>query len=169
MLSTKSHGYTHEIYPILERFNYVICDAKIEDKDYYLDASNSSLSFGQLHWKCYNGHARVINEASPLPVYLDADSISESKMTSVIVVNSEKGRWEGSLNSRPGTYEAISVKEQVKEKGEEAFFKKIKNGFTNDIKLENTHIDSLKQDGQPITVHYDFDLNLNADDDCNLF
>lgn len=169
LLSTKSHGYTHEIYPILERFNYVICDAEIDNKDYYLDASNNSLDFGQLHWKCYNGHARLINEANPVPVYLDADSISESKMTSVIVVNSERGKWEGSLNSRPGTYEAINVKEEVKDKGEEAFFKRIKNGFVSDIKLENTHIDSLKKDGQPITIHYDFDLNLNNEEDVIYF
>jgi len=169
LLSTKSHGYTHEIYPIMERFNYVICDAQIDDKSYFLDASNSSLDFGQLHWKCYNGHARLINELNPIPIYLDADSISESKMTSVVVVNSDNGKWEGSLDSRPGIYEAISVKEQVKEKGEEAFFKKIKTGFINDIKLANTHIDSLKKEGQPLTIHYDFDLNLNNEEDVIYF
>lgn len=169
LLSTKGNGYTHEIYPLLDRFNYVICDAEIEGTNYFLDASNSSLDFNQLHWKCYNGHARLINKGNPMPIYFDADSISESKMTSVIVVNSERGKWEGSLNSRPGTYEAINVKEEVKDKGEEAFFKKIKNGFINDIKLENTHIDSLKKEGQPITIHYDFDLNLNNEEDVIYF
>lgn len=169
LLSTKNHGYTHEIYPIMERFNYVICDAQIDGKSYYLDASNNSLDFGQLHWKCYNGHARIINETNPMPVYLDADSISESKMTSVVVINSDNGKWEGSLNSRPGIYETISVKDEVKEKGEEAFFKKIKTGFINDIKLENTHIDSLKKEGLPITIHYDFDLNLNNEEDIIYF
>lgn len=169
ILSTKNNGYTHELYPLLERFNYVICDASIDGKEYYLDAANSSLDFGLLHWKCYNGHARLINKENPVPVYLDADSIAESKMTSVIVVNSDKGKWEGSLNTTPGKYETITVKEEVKEKGEEAFFKKVKNGFINEIKLENTHIDSLKKDGEPIKIHYDFDLNLNNEEDVIYF
>ena len=66
ILSTRSHGYAYSNYPIMERFNYVVCRLMINDKIIYLDASKPLLGFGRLHWECYNGHARVINaEATP--------------------------------------------------------------------------------------------------------
>ncbi|HET9057944.1 MAG TPA: DUF3857 domain-containing protein [Chitinophagaceae bacterium] len=169
ILSTKDHGYTNEIYPILDKFNYVVCMVNVGDKSYFLDAANTSLGFGLLHWKCYNGHARIIEEKQTLPVYFEPDSLRESKLTSVFVTNSEKGEWVGSLTSNPGTYESISIKENVKEKGLDAFFNKIKSAYNFDIKISNTGIDSLKKDATPVSVHYEFDMNLNKDEEIIYF
>jgi hypothetical protein len=170
ILSTKSHGYTHELYPILERFNYVIASAIVDDKQYLLDATNDDLSFGTLHWKCYNGHARLISEvAGTPPIYLDADSIKEQKYTSINIVNNENGKWVGTIQTQPGYYEAITIKEKIKENGQEAFFKKIKNSFSGDIVLKNETIESLKSDSGPLVIKYDVDLNLTADEDVLYF
>jgi transglutaminase-like putative cysteine protease len=62
MLSTKSHGYTLPVYPIMDKFNYVVCRTAVGGKTFYLDASRPRLGFGRLTWECYNGHARVINQ-----------------------------------------------------------------------------------------------------------
>lgn len=169
ILSTKSHGYTSELYPILEKFNYVICQATIDNKVYYLDAANHSLGFGLMHWKCYNGHARVIEANQSSPVYFEADELKEQKITTVTIINDEKGNWVGSLVTNPGVYESISIKDDISESGQEAFFKKIKSAYSFDLKMENTGIDSLKKDAMPVSVHYDFDMNVNKDDDIIYF
>jgi hypothetical protein len=62
MLSTKSHGYALSVYPIMDKFNYVVCSTSIGGRTLYLDASHPRLGFGHLNWECYNGHARVINQ-----------------------------------------------------------------------------------------------------------
>jgi len=62
ILGTRHHGVTHEIYPLLDRYNYVICRARIDGENYYLDASQPRLGFGRLPTECYNGYARVISD-----------------------------------------------------------------------------------------------------------
>ena len=47
IFSTRSHGYTLSVYPILDKFNYVICDANINGQNYFLDASEARLGFGK--------------------------------------------------------------------------------------------------------------------------
>ena len=102
-------------------------------------------------------------------VYFDADSLRETKFTSVFIINDDKNKWTGSYSSTPGIYESISLKETIKEKGEEAFFKKIKTNFTGDINLNNTSVDSLKSDTKPITIHYDFDLKNDGEENIIYF
>jgi hypothetical protein len=82
ILSTRERGSTNEIYPMMNKFNYVICETNIDSRNYFLDATGSMLGFGKLESKCYNGHARVIR---PLPdaIYFEPDSLTERKMTAI--------------------------------------------------------------------------------------
>ncbi|MEO8771879.1 MAG: transglutaminase domain-containing protein [Ferruginibacter sp.] len=64
ILSTRSHGIVYALYPLLDRFNYVITRLQVNNNDYYLDASQPGLGFGKLTNDVYNGHARVINESA---------------------------------------------------------------------------------------------------------
>ncbi len=61
LLSTRQNGLATKIYPVLTDFNYVIVKATIEDKDYFLDATQSYLSFGELPFKCLNQYGRLID------------------------------------------------------------------------------------------------------------
>lgn len=168
ILSTKDHGYVNELYPIMDKFNYVIDYAQIDGKEYLMDASDKSLSFGLLHWRCYNGQARVVDPQDPSPIALVADSLKENKVTVINIWNEENGTWAGNVESKPGQYESISVKERVADEGIDNFFKKVKSSFSYDINLKEPHIDSLKKD-YPVDILYDFDINLNKDDDIIYF
>lgn len=163
MLSTKSHGYTLPVYPILDKFNYVVCRAIIDGQTVYLDASHSRLGFGHLDWECYNGHARVINmEATP--VQLTSDSLNETKITSLMLFADEKGEISGKMQQIPGYYESYTLRSRIKEKGEEELFKDIKKDFGADVEISNTRIDSLEKYDQPIQLNYDVDLKIEKDD-----
>lgn len=165
ILSTKNHGYTSELYPILDKYNYVICYAEIDKKEVLLDASNPALGFGQLHWKCYNGQCRIVDPKNPSPVLLDADSLKEKKFTMITIGNDDKTGWGGNLASTCGMYESITIKDQVADKGQDEYFKKLRSAYTYDLKMYNQGIDSLKKDGEPVNVHYDFDIPVNKEDD----
>ncbi|HKO80710.1 MAG TPA: DUF3857 domain-containing protein, partial [Chitinophagaceae bacterium] len=105
LLSTRSHGYTYALYPLMDRFNYVITRLTVEGKTYYLDASKPRMGFGKLGYESYNGHARVINE-NATPVDFNADSLLEGKVTSVFIINDDKGNLTGSMQQMPGYYES---------------------------------------------------------------
>lgn len=162
-LSTRSHGFTNEIYPLWERFNYVVCRAKIDGETYDLDASSPYNGFGKLGPECYNGHARVITEMAALPVYFDADSLKEQKITSVFIANDEKAGLSGTFKSDLGYYESLKLREDLK--GDPSgFFKKVKTSYNYDINLVEPGIDSLKQPDMPAAIHYDFTFKPNADE-----
>ncbi|MEP6750397.1 MAG: DUF3857 and transglutaminase domain-containing protein, partial [Bacteroidota bacterium] len=143
ILSTKDHGFTNEIYPLLQRFNYVICGMDIDGAYYTLDASSPYNGFGRLPPYCYNGHARVIRKEAAMPVYFDSDSLREQKLTSVFITNDEKLGLAGSFKSQLGYYESFNLRKKLKGDDKE-FLKKIKSGNSFDMTVSEAAIDSLK-------------------------
>jgi hypothetical protein len=157
ILSTRRHGYTYPIYPIISKFNYVIARVNIDGKNYYLDASQPRLGFGKLGYECYNGHARVINSMAT-PIDFIPDSIMERKVTSIFLINDEKGNLSGSLQQTPGYYESNTIRNKVKDKGKEQLFADFKRAFTSEVELSETGIDSLSKYEDPVSIHYKFEM-----------
>jgi len=163
ILSTRTHGYTYALYPIMSKFNYVICDANINGKQFFLDATHPRLGFGKLTPACYNGHARIIN-SSATAIELSPDSLMERKFTSIMLNTDEKGEMTGSLQQQPGYFESHEIREKVKEKGKDEFFQEVKKAYGQDVELVNPKIDSLDNLEESVAVHYDFKLSTSKED-----
>ncbi len=138
-------------------------DVMIDKKAYYLDASEPTLGFNKLSDECYNGHARIVSK-NPLPVYFDADSLKERKRTTVIINNNDNGESEGGFSSNLGYYESLNLRNTIKEKGQEDFFKKVKSSYLMDVDIINPGIDSLKLLEHPVKVYYDFKINSSGEE-----
>ncbi|SRR5579871_1606279 len=158
ILSTRNHGFANMVYPVISKFNYVVCAASIDSKVYFLDASEKFLSFNHLPEYCYNGELRIIQKGNTTPVYLVADSLAEKKMTSVFIVNDDKSPHDisGSFQCQYGFYQSNTIRKKVSEKKQDDFIKDVKNSFENEIDIQNIGIDSLTQLDDPVTLHYDF-------------
>jgi hypothetical protein len=163
ILSTRSHGYTHEFYPLIDRFNHVICAVAIDDRLYYLDASSPSLGFSHLPPECYNGHARMIMPDVTKAIYLSPDSLVERKLTSILIHSEKPGEWTGHRTTHAGYYESIGVREKIKEKGETSFFKSIQTDYTGDMTLSGQKIEQLKDLDAPVKIEYDFAMSQQDD------
>lgn len=163
ILSTVSHGYAVEFSPMTSNFNYVIVQYNDNGNLYYLDASDAQLGFNKLSAACYNGHARVVNEAADA-LSFSADSLNEAKSTLLIISNDEKGKWVGNMNQALGYYESYDIREKVKEKGKDEFFKQVQKDFGADAKIIAPAIDSLKEYDLPVSLHYGIELNTNGED-----
>jgi hypothetical protein len=164
MLSTRSHGYVHSIYPLMDRFNYVISHIVADDKEYFLDASETGLGFGKLDYKCYNGHARVINEEAT-PVELIADSLKETTSTAVFIINDENGKLIGSLQQTPGYYASLQVRQEVKQDGKEKYIKGIEKSMSGfESTIQNARFDSLDKYEEPVGIFYDFAIKPAQED-----
>jgi transglutaminase-like putative cysteine protease len=163
ILSTRTHGYTSAIYPVLSRFNYVVCKFSAGGNDYYLDATHPRLGFGKLTPDCYNGNCRIIDE-SATALDLKADDLSEKKLTTVIINSNEKGELLGRVQQYPGYFESYSIRDKVKEKGKEDFFKEIKKAYGEDIEFTVQHIDSLEKLDGGLGLTYEFKINKEKED-----
>ncbi len=156
LLSTRDNGFAHSIYPLIDRFNYVICRVKIDTMVFYLDASQTWLGFGHIPGYCYNGQARVINKDFPEIVYFNADDATEKKTTMVFIANDEKGGLSGSYQSVPGYYESSQIRQKVHDKGEKDFFTNVQSVYSGGLQISNPSIDSVKLTSDPVKVSYDF-------------
>lgn len=154
ILSTREHGFTVEAYPLLSPFNYVVVQVQTERGPMYLDASNRHLGFARLLPFCYNGHARVVNEAAS-PVYFVPDSLKERKTTSLYLAKGSNALWEGSFTQDPGYYASFGAREKLVAEGPEKFLKEMQKEFGTGSQLANLHIDSLNDDNASISLRCD--------------
>ncbi len=167
ILSTRSNGFASPVYPLISRFNYVITRLNVDSTVYLLDASNPCLGFGHLASKCYNGYARVISQTNFGAMFLEADSLKESKATLAFFSKDPKGGLTGHIQSTPGGMESIHIRETVKEHGKEEFSKKIQQAYTGEETFINLELDSLKKPEEPLGVEYD--LRVIPDSTSDLF
>ena len=170
ILSTVDHGYTNEIYPLLDRFNYLICKVTIDTTDYFLDATQSWLGFGHLPQYCYNGHARVINKTAP-PVYFLADTLEESKITNITLFNDDSlpAKWEGSFNSVLGYNESSDVREKIIKEGKEDFEKSIRSPYTDEYTISDIAEDNLDSCEKTVDINYGLMVSEDASNDIIYF
>jgi hypothetical protein len=162
LLSTRNHGVTHEFYPLMDRFNKTVVLAVVEGKSVYLDASDPMLGFDKLSPDCYNGHARVITGAG-IPVYLEADSLMERKVTTVFLANTDKGQWEGTLNSTLGYYESLDLRQTIKAKGKEQQIKSMQNAL-GETTILSPEFENLDDKDKCVTVSYKLQMARNDED-----
>ena len=158
ILSTRKNGYTHEIYPLIDRFNYVIALVTINDSYFYLDATTPRLPFSKLPSDVYNGHARVISKKQSKPVYFTPDSINEKSATDVFINNNEKGGMEGTYSQQPGFYESLALRDKLSKTSFTIYEKSLRENNGDEVNIENVQIDSLKKLDEPLTIKYDFKL-----------
>lgn len=163
MLSTRSHGYAYPMYPLLDRFNYVVAQVSFDGRTYYLDASEPRMGFGKLGTQCYNGHARVINpDATALE--FTSDSLTERSVTSVFVFTNQKSEMEGSVQHTPGYYASYRLRNKIKEKGMGQLMGDFKKDFSVDVDMLGLHVDSLDMYDDPLHIKYDFVVKGDKED-----
>lgn len=163
ILSTTNNGKTNELYPLMDKYNYVVIACKINEHTYYLDASEPLIGFGRLPEKCYNGQARII-DVMPKAIDLSADSVKETKQTSVFLGHNNKGEIEGSFTSNMGYFESLDLRNKIKKTSIEAYTKEIKSAFGTDYDITDLTLDSLSLNEEPIIKKFNFSLpNSNQD------
>ncbi|HVI48384.1 MAG TPA: transglutaminase domain-containing protein [Chitinophaga sp.] len=163
ILSTRDNGYVYPYYPLLSRFNYTIAAVMTDGELTRLDASRPLLGFGRLPASCYNGDARVVDEQGTV-MPLATDSLKEQKFTSVFISKIADGNIEGSFQQRPTYFESYRIRQEIKEKSQDEYFKKIVKGYTSEISLSEKEIEGLTDLGNPLMVKYSFKLNAGNSD-----
>lgn len=169
LLSTRNHGYTNELYPLMDKYNYVIAQVSPNNNLYFLDAATPRLGFNKLSPKVYNGQARTITKEKALPVYFSPDSLTEVSFANVFIENNDKGGVTGFFTNTMGYFQSLSVRDKVARSGMEAYQKELKESYPEDVELTNFKIDSLKKLDEPVTVKCDLSFTGFGDADVIYF
>ncbi len=164
ILSTRDNGVTSELYPLIQKYNYVICAWQINNEYHFFDASRSMLGFDRLTSDVYNGHARLITENQALAVTLDPDALQEVEKTVVFISPNDKGKLEGILSDELGYFQSYDLRYAAKKMGVNELHKSIKKSMGTDVTVDTVYIDSLDNFDVEAKLNVQFKLN-NAEED----
>jgi transglutaminase-like putative cysteine protease len=164
LMSTRDNGFANEDFPLVNQYNYVVCMTRIDNKGYYLDATNPFIGFGYLPLECYNGHARII-QPLPMPVYLEADSLKENKTTIINYFGDGDMAWKGTVKTKMGYYESLSLREKLKNEGQERLERDLKKALPLDVEIEDVKVENVKDFEEPIRTSYAINLSSLQDAD----
>lgn len=110
LLSTRKNGFVTKLYPVISDFNYLIVEANIDGKLYFLDATDKYLSFGEIPFKCLNGYGRLLDFKNGSQ-WIDIKATKYSTIQHQIKLDlSDKGGLHGYINSRYVGYHALPKK-----------------------------------------------------------
>jgi hypothetical protein len=163
LVSLRNRGKITTSYPLIDRFNYLICEVPLKDKVLYLDASVPMLGFNKLQQSCYNGNAWSITTEIQKPINFLADSLKEISNTSVFLSNDEHGMLSGTFSKTLGDNASLKFREKMNGSTVSSLKSEISKDLIGDIKIDNIILDSLKFYDAPITIRYTLKLQTESD------
>jgi len=110
LLSTRNNGLPTKIYPVISDFNYIIIQAIIDGKQYFLDATNKYLDFGQIPFRCLNQYGRLLDfkkGSEWIPIQVKNASI---KQYNVSLNLTDSLTVQGKVKYKTTGYHALPVK-----------------------------------------------------------
>lgn len=160
ILSTRENGVMYDLYPMLDKVNYVISRLMIDSSAYLLDATCKNLGFGSLPLACYNGNARVVSER-PVIINLSPERRLEQKYSNIIII-SKDGQFEGSVSTAMGEHDSYSTREKLASQSKEDFLKEMRQAANTSI-ITRVDFEQLEDCDQPLVLKYDFEMDAKAD------
>jgi hypothetical protein len=88
-----------------------------------------------------------------------ADSLNERKVAAMFLTAGTTNLWNGAMTYSPGYYESYTLRNKIKEKGKEGFFKELQKELGSDITIVKSRVDSLTNYDEPIAISYDMEFN----------
>lgn len=159
-LSTRSHGQINEAIPLLEGFNYVVCQAKIGEKAYLLDATQRYGYPGILPEHALNGIGRVVPDKGN-GYFVDLST--KTTLSRLEMIDAElspaDGTLKGSYMISLAGYEALRWREKYLSEAENAYPDQLKKQFSeweiNGVKIVNKK-EKLRE---AVEVHCAFEVD----------
>ncbi|TXH28684.1 MAG: DUF3857 domain-containing protein, partial [Cyclobacteriaceae bacterium] len=122
LLSTRSHGFIRQAYPMTRQFNYIICAARLQDKVLLLDATEKHLPYTAIPERCLNGQGLVISKTNHGWINIEPKTKAKSTISVDLKVSAD-AEINGTINISDDGYNALRTRKEYHSKGEKGFTK----------------------------------------------
>ncbi len=147
LLSTRNNGYPTKLYPVISDFNYIIARVVINEKVYYLDATQKSLPFGMLPYKCLNKDLRVMDFKNGSYWENILPNKNNGRKTQMLLKLNEDDEFVGNVRIVHNGYSAIEKRRKLKTIEQ--------NKYVEDYEDENDFLE--------IVTYKNFNVNKNEE------
>jgi hypothetical protein len=155
ILSTRENGLLAPAHASISDCDYVIVQAKVDEKPILLDATEPNLQTGIIPLRCLNGEGHLINKDTSEPVQL---LNPKSVINTMVELLMKDGKVTGRIKNRLTGLSAYNFRELAKKAGgKKEYFDKIKNSSTelDYLGYQYNNLDSLNQ---PMNIEYQIAL-----------
>ncbi len=156
-ISTRNNGFPTKAYADITSFNYLVVKTVIDNKIYYLDASDKSLPFGVLPYSCLNGDARVM-DLKKGSYWEKIKPINNSKLKINMILELDiTGNLDGKMRINHYGYDALETRKKFNSLKEDKYL------FGIEEQNENLYINSytnknLKEKEKPFTEEFEIEI-----------
>jgi hypothetical protein len=157
VMSTRSNGLLNPFYPSYEKLNYTLVSAKIDDKDYLLDATEKELEFGMLPVRCLNQQGRIVTNQQGQWVDIKPNFRDHETIFYDLKLD-ENLTLEGKVNYSRSGYAAYDFRQNYKEyAGDEDYLINLESQH-NGLVVKNFEIENASELDKPLIDKYDVEL-----------
>lgn len=154
VISTKDNGTP--LFPTIDRLNHVVAYAKIDDKPYFLDATEEFDGINLMPVKNYNWRGVYIDNQESVWQLIDLASAPKSHGQHMLNATlNEDGTMEGSLNSKYINHYAMEFRRKFKDQDKESFISKREANFNN-IEISNYNVENADTAEGNLIESFDF-------------
>ena len=161
LLSTRNNGLPVKLYPVISEFNYVIVFLKIENKEYFLDATNKRLTFGLTPFSTLNGDVRVMDFKKGSFWKKITPTIASNEKVNLNVSITNDGEIKGMLRVINAGYNAYNLKSELSTLSEESYLEKYESD--NNLEVNDYKVKGLENDSNQITQTFNFNFETSTD------
>ena len=162
LLSTRSNGKATKVFPSLESLNYSLTYIKINNKDYFLDATNKKNVFGLVPFKCLNDDVRILDfDKGSYWTIIKSVKKSSEKINTFLEFNST-GEIKGKIVSRKAGQFAFNHREIIENVKEEDYITLFEKDNVN-LEIDNYNVKNLEKVSKNVTENFEINLELDED------
>jgi len=155
LLSTRNNGFPTKLHPVITDFNYMVAHIIVDDKHYFLDATDKNLSFGELPFYCLNDEIRVFDKRNGS--YWYKHKPDENNETIIHAIANVIGQSEIEIQTRViyKGYNATNKREEISELSEEEYINKL-NDENEELQITKQTIENVDDTEKPIIETIEF-------------
>ena len=157
ILSTINNGLVHPIYPILDKYNYIIAKAMVGDKYILLDATEKNMPLGLLPTRCLNQRGYTISATKPGWVDLiPQDGYNKTVMG--LLSMDEEGKMSGTIQYKFDGYSGLNSRKKLRDEGKDKYIEDFSSAHTDWI-VKNIEFEEEESLGEPLKEKVDVEIS----------
>ena len=157
IISTRANGFPTKLYPSIRDFNYIIIKAVINNQDYFLDATNKLLSFGNIPLKCLNGDGRVMDFEKGSYWQAIKTSQKSSTYTKVKLKITDNNNLKGNILINNKGHYGYNKRQEITNTTQEDYVNNLESNYPY-IEFEDYELKNIKNLDKNLTESYSISI-----------
>lgn len=163
LMATRNRGLPKMNYPVISDFNYVIAKVDIDGESYLLDATDKTIPFGMLPFRCLNYIGRVMdfkNDSYWFDIVPEQRNSTNVRMQ--LEIDEDNNSLRGVLSQINSGYFSVFKKEELAASSQDKYLEKLENDLIDDGSIESYSLLEESSMDKKVVERIQFEIDQNT-------